>query len=154
MSTDSERMFLIYEGEHFEVEFYFDENGVPKSLAEELNPSPPPPPTSSFWVSAAGIETIIAIIVAIILSGIIGYFLFQYHETRTALVAGVKAAAEATKAGAVKAGTALGTGVKQGVSKIGSATIPNTSIPIVGVVVIILLFLWALIMTILYAAKK
>jgi hypothetical protein len=27
VSTDSERMFLIYEGEHFEVEFYFDENG-------------------------------------------------------------------------------------------------------------------------------
>ena len=27
VSTDSEIMFLIYEGEHFEVEFYFDENG-------------------------------------------------------------------------------------------------------------------------------
>ena len=27
VSTDSESMFLIYEGEHFEVEFYFDENG-------------------------------------------------------------------------------------------------------------------------------
>lgn len=155
VTTSAVKCYPMNPSKHIkDGQLYLDENGVPKSLAEEVNPSPPPPPTSSFWVSAAGIETIIAIIVAIILSGIIGYFLFQYHETRTALVAGVKAAAEATKAGAVKAGTALGTGVKQGVSKIGSATIPNTSIPIVGVVVIILLFLWALIMTILYAAKK
>jgi len=135
-------------------ELYLDENGAPTTLADEVNPPAPPPPTSSFWLSAAGIETIIAIIVALILSGIIIYFLVRYHETRTAIVAGVKTAAEATKVGAIKAGTVIGTGIKQGASKISGATIPNTGIPIVGVVVIILLFLWAIIMTILYATKK
>jgi len=135
-------------------ELYLDENGAPTTLADEVNPPTPPPPTSSFWVSAAGIETIIAIIVALILSGIMLYFLIQYHDTRTAIVAGVKTAAEATKVGAIKAGTVIGTGIKQGATKISGATIPNTGIPIVGVVVIILLFLWAIIMTILYATKK
>jgi hypothetical protein len=110
-------------------QLYLDENGVPIPFpdgsipASKININPPP---SSFWTSAAGIETIIAITVACIFASIGLWLLSWYYfdEIKT----GAKIAGSAVTAGAVATGTAL----KKGAVATGTAVAAGATVTASG----------------------
>lgn len=90
-------------------QLYLDENGVPIPFPDGSIPaSNINPPSVSFWTSAAGIETIVAITVACIFASFGVWLLSWYYfdEIKT----GVKIAGSAVATGAIATGTAVASG--------------------------------------------
>jgi hypothetical protein len=110
-------------------QLYLDENGVPIPFPDGSIPASNiniNPPSVSFWTSAAGIETIVAITVACIFASIGLWLLSWYYfdEIKT----GASRVGSAVATGASRVGSALATGattvgsaVATGATTVGSA---------------------------------
>jgi hypothetical protein len=103
-------------------QLYLDKNGVPIPFPDGSSPASntiPVQSSSSFWSSAAGIETIVAITVASIFAAFGLWLLSWYYfdEIKT----GVKIAGSAVASGAVATGTATASAVAQGAIATGTA---------------------------------
>ena len=100
-------------------QLYLDKNGVPIPFPDGSSSASntiPVQSSSSFWTSAAGIETIVAITVASIFAAFGLWLLSWYYFDE--IKAGAKIAGSAVASGAVAAGSA----VASGATAVGSAT--------------------------------
>ena len=148
-------------------QLYLDENGVPIPFPDGSIPaSNINPPSVSFWTSAAGIETIVAITVACIFASIGLWLLSWYYfdEIKTvgsAVATGASRVGSAVATGATTVGSAVATGASRVGSTVGStatsaSTTPWTISPWITIISIVLtvgLLVSTITLAVLYATK-